>query len=147
MCLCMCVRAINSLTAGPIENVTLLLGPIRFAQRSHYLSTISNDIIWLSSIKLIFFVNWWRHLRNFHIDLYISKFSFVHCSCRIIHTNLCMSIPVCMKPALRGGVCNPSFWDGGIWGCLEDSGMVDKHSVSCQRLLFTSPELVSIWYH
>ena len=35
---------------------------------------------------------------------------------------------------LRGGVCNPSFWDGGIWGCLEDSGLVARHSVSHQRL-------------
>ena len=49
-----------------------------------------------------------------------------------------------IKPGLRGGVCNPSFWDGGIWGCLEDSGLVAQ--------TFSQPPasalaLVSIWHH
>ena len=44
------------------------------------------------------------------------------------------------------GVCNPSFWDAGLWGWLEDGALVARHLVGCQWPHYLWCQF-GIWHH
>jgi len=48
-------------------------------------------------------------------------------------------------PGVRGGLCNPSYWDGGVWGWLEDGSPPWRLLVPLWWLHLTQDQFCTTW--